>query len=131
MRELKQIKTLINQMEGKDYDLILTFARGGLIPSQFIAYAKDIQVIHTYSQARAIGSSRVIQPTQKILVVDDICDSGATLTKAISLLRELKYGGIIDTAVMFKRYNSSFSPTYYGELIESDDYHLFTWDEEL
>ena len=129
MKELKQIKSLVQQLDGYEFDVIVTFARGGLVASQYIAYALNIEgIIAVGSPKTLVPGYFHIQPTQRVLIVDDICDSGLTLIEAKSRLDKYRMGSHIKTAVLFKRHSSAFEPDFVGEVIEHDDYHLFSWD---
>lgn len=115
----------------EEFDVIITFARGGLVAAQFIAYAKDIQtIIAVNSPKELVPGYHNLMPTQKVLIVDDICDSGATLSEALYRLKKYEMGREWKTAVLFKRYNSSVCPDFVGENLLHDDYIHFTWDKE-
>lgn len=78
----------------EEYDVILCITRGGLIPAGMLAYQLDIKdivsvKIESYSDADLLVGSKVtkmskrdikkLKNAKRVLVVDDIVDSGSTL----------------------------------------------------
>ena len=131
MKELKQLKKLIQQIRdsGEKYDFILTIARGGLVPAQFIAYALDIEVIHVINNVR--GSYPRSQASQRCLIVDDINDTSGTLTSMTLAMINSGNAKRCDWAVIYERYSSHTQANYVGEIINHDDHIEFTWDKEI
>ena len=114
-------------------DLIVAIARGGLIPAGAIAYALDVKAIGTmnvefYSGIGETLSEPVLLPPlmdaselpgKRVLVVDDVADSGKTLKLVMELLRHqgLDLGGEkvnVDarSAVIYRKPRSVFEPDY-------------------
>jgi hypoxanthine phosphoribosyltransferase len=56
-----------------------------------------------------------------VFVVDDIADSGNTLDAIIPFL-QVKQPKSIQTVTFLKRYNSKFTPDYYGDEIKHDEW---------
>ena len=83
-------------------DLIVAIARGGLIPAGAIAYAMDVKAIGTmnvefYSGIGETLTEPVLLPPlmdvsamdgKRVLVVDDVADSGKTLKMVMDLIDE-------------------------------------------
>ena len=63
-------------------------------------------------------------PNRKLLVVDDIIDTGRTFERFLEIakLKNIKY----DTAVLYYKPNSSYYPSYH--LKETDDWICFPWE---
>jgi xanthine phosphoribosyltransferase len=55
----------------RKFDTVVGIPRGGLIPASILAYRLDIHKVYS--------SLGIQSESNKILLVDDICDSGATL----------------------------------------------------
>ena len=93
-RELAQ--QIVNS--GWKPDLIVAIARGGLIPAGAIAYAMGVKAIGTMNLEfyTGLGEPQVLPPLmdvsaldgKKVLVVDDVADSGKTLKKVMELIDE-------------------------------------------
>ena len=115
-------------------DLIVAIARGGLIPAGAIAYAMDVKAIGTmnvefYSGIGETLTEPVLLPPlmdvsamdgKRVLVVDDVADSGKTLKMVMDLIDE--HGLSLDgsssvhvearSAVIYKKPVSIIEPDY-------------------
>ena len=83
-------------------DLIVAIARGGLIPAGAIAYAMDVKAIGTMNVEFYSGIGETLEEPQllpplmdvsamdgkRVLVVDDVADSGKTLKMVMDLIDE-------------------------------------------
>ena len=91
--------------------------RGGLVPAVMLSH---------YMNKKFKSYNEVIEMTnnirQKVLVVDDISDSGETLYKAET------FG--FQTATLTVRHSTIFIPDFYGERIEDDRWLVFPWERE-
>ncbi len=86
---LTDIKNLARQCRHFEPDAIIAVTRGGMIPAQLLAYALDIRHVATVSvesydeqQQRDtlfLRDHANLETAQRVLIVDDIIDSGATL----------------------------------------------------
>ena len=125
------------EKSGIKYDLVVGIANGGLVPGVHVANAINssfavLQWSNTVGRVRDISNPHIraaLDKGQKILVVDDICDSGITLDDVTSV-----YKGV-DTAVLI--YNNinkrNFAPTYYGWEINRNDipyWFEFWWERK-
>ncbi|MGY6530501.1 MAG: phosphoribosyltransferase [Cyanobacterium sp.] len=116
--------------DNKSYTQAIAIIRGGYylgdylsrrfnIPLGVIA-TKSYSDVNHQQQALTMGEfSWVEKPCGKILLVDDLVDSGVTL-KAIKekLIREYKVE--VDTAVIWQKSHSQFQPDYYHSITPSD-----------
>ena len=115
-------------------DLIDAIARGGLIPAGAIAYAMDVKAMGTmnvefYSGVGQTLAEPVLLPPlmdvsamdgKRVLVVDDVADSGKTLKMVMDLIAE--HGLTLDggasvrvdarSAVVYKKPVSIIEPDY-------------------
>ena len=86
-------------------DSIHGIARGGLIPAVLISHKLGLPY------------TNVILPNT--LVVDDICDSGATLEKA---------PGVWTAVLHYKPHTSVFKPDLYSVEYKGDDFLFYPWE---
>ncbi len=122
-------------------DIILTIARGGLVPAMVISdllNIKDILVIqleHWPAPGSTLPEVRVRHdiPSEnlsgkKILVVDDVADTGDTL-KYVKELLESRYGNVnIRTAALHvKKGKAKFVPDYYVLEVDPRFWILYPW----
>jgi hypoxanthine phosphoribosyltransferase len=62
---------------------------------------------------------------KNVLLVDDICDSGDTISRVTNYLKEKKI--VVDAAVMVMRFNYS-SVKYWSLIIENNDWVVFPYE---
>ena len=92
------------QRQGGSYDVVYGVPRGGYFPAIEVGKALNIPVTTDYVNAKG-----------NILVVDDLADSGNTL-KAFS-----QY----DTAAVYIKKRSHFTPTFFGRVVGNDQWLVF------
>lgn len=107
------------------YDQILCLARGGLIIGDAFNRIFKIPLAVLFTSSYKINQSRgelfidnqIAKQTnklgKKILVVDDLVDSGHTLTGVIQNIKNNYQPEIIHTAVIWKKKSSMFHPEFY------------------
>ncbi len=128
-------------------DLIIAIARGGLIPAGAISYAMDVKACGTmnvefYTGVGETLDEPVLLPPlmdvsamdgKRVLVVDDVADSGKTLKMVMDLIAE--HGLSLDgetqvkvdarCAVVYKKPVSIIDPDYVWR--ETDKWINFPW----
>ena len=121
------------------YSAILAVARGGLIPAQYIAYKLGIKKIYNFGVISYADSNQMLKDedvtmyqspamnsdihSSKILIIDDIADSGRTLKIVTSLYTNS------DVCVLFYKPNKSIvEPNYFAESVSNDVWITFPYD---
>jgi len=108
-----QIEVLANKIgSNSKFTVVTGIPRGGLIPAVMLSHKLGIKYM-PYREA--------IKALKPVLVVDDIADTGYTLT-------ELGSRGF-STATLCFRYSTQYTPQYYGEEITDDRWLVFPWEE--
>jgi hypoxanthine phosphoribosyltransferase len=118
-----------------EFDTILCLARGGMRPGDILSriYDKPLAIMSTSSYRAEAGTvqghldiARFITTPKgeiagKVLLVDDLADSGHTLKAVINLLRS-NYQPITElrSAVIWTKGLSSFSPDYSVEFLPTN-----------
>ncbi len=110
--------------------IILTIPNGGLVVSRILAEFFNIErwrgkgdkVLVTTSINDSLGE-------HSVLVVDEICDSGKTLSRYHDEL--IVETVMFKTAVIHLRYSSSFKPDFVGDVLEHDEYVDYPWENKL
>ena len=111
-----QIDKIGEQLEGLEKPQFITgVPRGGLIPAVLMSHKFDIPFIGLEAAKTLPGDLK-----KKILVIDDIADSGNTLAQ----IQRHNF----KTATLARRYSSSFSPLFVGEDISDDHWLVFPWE---
>ncbi len=126
MKDLNSIAKKINQFTSErenelaEFDLIIGVSRGGLIPATLIATKLYKLLIAAYIDRE--NNVYLDKPEwvkgKKVLLVDDICRSGLTLSKIKNLV-ELARPKLIKTYTLFCLTKSAFRPDF-TTLIEED-----------
>jgi len=115
------IETLTMQVyeSGYKFDCLLCLARGGLRVGDVISrvYDMPLAILAASSYREAAGTEQV---RGRLLLVDDLVDSGATLHKVIDHLRS-RYPGITEvrTAVLWWKAVSKFKPDFFVQYLET------------
>lgn len=97
------------QNRNEMFDVILGVSRGGLFPAVVLSHMLEVPLVPvTFSGADGAGDTKAnteievlpeFEEGTRILIVDDICDSGDTLKKMLTFYRKLKCP--TKTAVVF------------------------------
>ena len=127
-------------------DLIIAVARGGLIPAGAISYAIGVKAMGSMNGEFYTGIGETLAepvvlpplmdaselPGKKVLVVDDVADSGKTLRMVMELLRHegLQLGGAsvpveARSACIYLKPRSVHRPDYVWR--ETDKWINFPW----
>lgn len=106
------------------YDEIVAISRGGLTLGHLLTDFLRIPIatisIQSYTDIQARGEIKILTKLQtsirgkRILLVDDVSDSGKTLKRAVSYLK--RCGPVdITTVTVFYKPHSVFRPDYYAK----------------
>jgi hypoxanthine phosphoribosyltransferase len=120
--------------------LILTMARGGLVPSGALAYALSVKNIAVINVEYYVGINErldfpVILPSplsevdltaSRVLIVDDVADTGATLD---AIFRHIAHRtGEVRTAVIYEKPESTVKCDYVWR--RTDRWIDFPWSDQ-
>ena len=134
------MERLAKQMEGMEFDWYMAITRGGLVPACLLAQITGHTAIDTYC-ASSYGEDREHGQIvthwknfdhlcrKRILIIDDLVDSGKTMLSAVKEI-DLWAPKYIETAVLYKKDCSIFEPTYFAEKVPADEWIVFPWEEK-
>ncbi|MBU3957902.1 MAG: phosphoribosyltransferase [Nanoarchaeota archaeon] len=123
-------------------DVVLALSRGGLVPARIVCdllIVKDlvsIKVDHWGITAQKDGSARLRYPVnidlegKKILIVDDITDTGESLSLALDWVKKQNPADA-KSAVVYHINHSKTVPDFFGEEIKSGDWAWIVWPWNL
>ena len=107
---------------GKSYSQVVAIVRGGFYLGHYLSRRLNLPmavlVAQSYSQNQqqnelSIGNLSYLHPPQgKILLVDDLLDTGVTMTKIKQQL-ETNWNVEIDTAVIWQKSQCQYQANYY------------------
>ncbi len=116
-----------------DPDVVIGIARAGVIPGAVVASIlqrdfASIAISRTESGGRPAviaGPPRLVTG-RDVLIVDETCDTGATMKLALAAVRELKPTAV-KTAVSFR--TGEYKPDFYA--LETGNFVILPWDREV
>lgn len=131
------IAKLIKQSD-KQYDYVLGISRGGLFPATLLSYLIDTPMLPvSYSSKKGAGNDKnhhndltnVVKyiTNKRVIVVDDICDSGYTLQELVNSLNSIC--DHIDTAAVYYKISKIYQPTFFSSHLPPDSpFIYFPWE---
>jgi len=118
---------------GWEFDQILCLARGGMRPGDVLSrvFNKPLGIMSTSSYRAEAGTiqgrldlAKYITLPQgelagRVLLVDDLSDSGNTLHAVVDRLRGMPSISELRSAVIWTKAVSNYTPDYYVEMLET------------
>jgi uncharacterized protein len=112
----------------KKYNAILGITTGGIIPATLLASeleVNDIQFIPFRYKKLYTKMMPILPKDKKYLIVDEIYDTGETLSKVDNLLKTFD----CDFAFLMSRYRYTGKPfAYVGKLLNHNKWIVFPWE---
>ena len=135
---IEDLKSLTQKID-QEFDAILPISRGGLSMGQMLGEFYDIREVYAINTLGYDGMTKLDRVTvfnlpdlrysKKVLIVDDIVDSGDTLVEVLKML-EIKYPKIeFLTATLFYKPTAIIEPTWWVK--EPKGWIEFFWSEDL
>lgn len=132
---LTDMKGLVKQAKGYDPDAIIAVARGGLSIAQMLAEGLDLRSVFSINSIHYEGEQKLdyikvynvpdLGEAKKVLVVDDIVDSGDTMREVMRVLRE-QYPDIdFKVLALFQKESARFRADFWSR--ESNEWIDFFW----
>ena len=120
-------KDLARQIESTNYipDIILAISRGGWVPGRLLSDYLGIETLADITINTKVRTPSYVL-NKKVLIVDDIADSGKTLKKVMefavnNMVKDLR------TATLFYKTISIIRPNWFAE--ETEAWIIFPWEE--
>jgi len=135
---LKDLKKLAQDID-YDFDAIVAIARGGMTIAHMLGEYFDKREVFTinsigYEYTKKLEKIEVfnipnLQNYEKILIVDDIIDSGETITEVIKSIKK-RYPKIdIKVASIFYKKSAKFKPDFFVKF--ADEWIDFFWTKDM
>ncbi len=122
----------VKQIEHENYDLIGIIARGGMLPGKIISHKLNIPTFTVYyssEQGKGESHHQYTLPTitnKKILLVDEITDSGNTIN---DLIEFYDTNNCVHTYTIYWKNTAIIKPTFHSvELNEIDGWVYMPWE---
>ena len=125
----KDLVTLAKQIPAGKYNKIIALARGGLIPAYYVSKLLNIRdvtsvgvtsYVNKKQENLKLESKIKKDKSKKILIVDDLADSGKTLALI------MQYYPHASSATLYYKSTSKIIPTYYTKKVEG--WIEFPWE---
>jgi hypoxanthine phosphoribosyltransferase len=119
-------------------DLVVAIGRGGFIPARVVCDyllfrdLTSIKIEHWGIAACKGDAARIKFPLSvdvaglKVLIIDDVTDTGDTLQVALNYVSE-KRASEIRTGVLQHKLSSRFEPDYYADLVKEWRWIIYPW----
>ncbi len=119
-------------------DLIVAIGRGGYVPgrlvSDFLLFndLTSMKIEHYSRAADMREEARIKFPIplditgKKILIIDDVTDTGETLNLAVDYVLSLKSASV-RTAVLQHKISSNFTPDFYAQKVLKWRWIIYPW----
>ncbi|MDO4929223.1 MAG: phosphoribosyltransferase [Corynebacterium sp.] len=125
---------------GFEPEIIIAVARGGLLPAGALSYSMGVKLsdainVEFYTDVHeTLPDPILLEPLldvqaisgKRLLVVDDVADSGRTLALVLDLLRP--HAADVRSAVIYSKSRSVISPDYTWR--HTDEWIVFPWSAE-
>jgi hypoxanthine phosphoribosyltransferase len=113
---------------GKTYDLLIAVSRGGLTISHILSDFLHLQVASltctSYDDIAQKGTLKMNYMPEgdltgkKILVVDDLSDTGSTFEAVVDCLKT-RHPSVLDTCALYVKPGTSFHPIYVNKVTDA------------
>ncbi len=133
VQDIKRLHQLLKEYE---HDTLLAIARGGLTMGHFLANAMDTRRLFILNSIHYAGTKKLkslevfnipdLSDAKKVLILDDIADSGETLVAVLERLSERYPNLRFNIATLFYKPNSLFRPDF--TLKETTAWIDFFWE---
>jgi hypoxanthine phosphoribosyltransferase len=119
-------------------DIIVAIGRGGYIPARILSDFLHVMNLTTFKIEHYSGTQKktvaqIRYPLaggtagKKVLLVDDVCDTGDTFVLASKHLQDRLQPGEVRTAVLHYKKTSSFMPDYYASRMVKWRWIIYPW----
>jgi len=136
----KLCKKLSEKIKKSGYspDVVVAIARGGWIPARIVCDHLDIKDLYSVKTehwgvvATKTGEAKITQPLnvnlegKKVLIVDDVADTGDTIRVVLEHVRELSPSDVKVAVVDYKK-TSKFLPDFYAAEMENWKWIVYPW----
>ena len=130
------VSRLIHRTKSYNPDIILAVARGGVTLGHFMANRMEKRALYTlnsihYDDTKKLETIEVFNIPdlgmgKRVLVVDDIVDSGESMAEIIKILSVKFPKNDFKTAVLFYKKEAIFTPDF--KCHEAKEWIKFFWD---
>lgn len=135
----KDAQILVDKCRDFDPEVLLAVARGGLTLSHLMAQALDMRNLYTLNSIHYEGELKLetfnifnipdLSSAKKVLIVDDIVDSGETMREILKVLKEKFPKVEFKLATLFYKNTALIKPDF--SVREANEWIDFFWEVDV
>ncbi|MEO1928286.1 MAG: phosphoribosyltransferase family protein [Nautiliaceae bacterium] len=135
---LKDLDILEEDIKAFNPSSFVAIARGGMSIAHFLAEKLDIRDVFVINSTSYENNQKLFSPKisnipnlngqQRVLIIDDISDSGETLKEVLEILKKTYPKIEFKTLTLFFKENSKLIPDI--KLHKTNEWVVFFWDKE-
>lgn len=135
----KDTQKLVNSCREYEPDILLAVARGGLTLSHLMAQAMNMRNLYALNSIHYEGELKLdtfnifnipdVSHAKRVLVVDDIVDSGETMEEILRVLKEKFPNVEFKLATIFYKKSAVLQPDY--TVREAKEWIDFFWEVDV
>ena len=132
-------QVLVDKCRGFEPDILLAVARGGLTLSHLMAQAMDMRNLYALNSIHYEGELKLdtfnifnipdLSHANRVLIIDDIVDSGETMREILKVLHEKFPKVEFKLATIFRKKTAVLQPDY--SVKEADKWIDFFWEVDV
>lgn len=132
-------QNLVNKVRDFEADTLVCVARGGMTLAHLVSQAlnnRNLYIINSISYDRKTQKNSVdifnlpdLKDAKKVLILDDIVDSGKTMKAIIELLNDIYPNIEFKFATLFYKKTALIKPDYY--INTADTWIEFFWEVDI
>ena len=136
---VKDTQILVDKCRDYKPEILLAVARGGLTLSHLMAQAMDMRNLYTLNSIHYEGELKLdtfnifnipdVSHAKKVLIVDDIVDSGETMREILKVLSEKFPNVEFKLATLFYKKTAVLRPDY--SVREANEWIDFFWEIDV
>ncbi len=130
---------LVDSCRDYEPDILLAVARGGLTLAHLMAQALDMRNLYTLNSIHYEGELKLdtfnifnipdVSHAKKVLIIDDIVDSGETMQEIIKILNEKFPNVEFKLATLFYKKTAVLQPDF--AVREANEWIDFFWEVDV
>ena len=135
----KDTQVLVDKCRDFEPEILLAVARGGLTLAHLMAQAMDMRNLYTLNSIHYEGVLKLdtfnifnipdVSHAKRVLIVDDIVDSGETIREILKVLNEKFPNVEFRLATLFYKKTAVLKPDYY--IKEANQWIDFFWEVDV
>ena len=136
---VKDTQLLVDKCRDFEPEILLAIARGGLTLAHLMSQAMDMRNLYTLNSIHYEGDLKLdtfnifnipdVSHAKKVLIVDDIVDSGETIREILKVLNEKFPNVEFRLATLFYKKTAVLKPDYY--IKEANQWIDFFWEVDV